>query len=143
MTHQSSRRARILHVRAVEYKVAAARDGAARTALAKLTNMADRLATLRADLHFEHGIHRGSHIQSVFELSHRLSDTAALLANRVSNAQRKCERHGHVRNLARQREDSARRLFQKSARDAALLQEQRAAANHRFPRKRKIGAPDV
>lgn len=136
MTALAQRRARILRVRAIEHRVAAARLAQADAAVANLDRISGRLATLRRSLTTTSGRTSGLALNAMAEMSHRLEIATVSLVTPTSDAERARARVSGERLKARQREESAGRLHERAFREENETREVRALAD-RPHRKRK------
>lgn len=72
MSASAARRARLLRLRIVEHRIAAARLVAAESAHAAVTTVCDRVAAMRDAIAVVSGRHAGYHLQSLSEMTERL-----------------------------------------------------------------------
>lgn len=114
MTGLSQRRARILRVRAIEHRAAAARQSAADKKIADLLGVARRLGDLRDSLIPTMGPSAGAALQAMNELQSRLADAESSLAQPIRHARELREHAWSVRIAAHGRELGADRLHSKA-----------------------------
>jgi Holliday junction resolvasome RuvABC ATP-dependent DNA helicase subunit len=123
----SQRCARILRVRSVEHRVAAARQAAAEQRVVQLVGVARRLGDLRDSLRPKPGFSDGQSLHAMAEMEERLRRAAGELEQPLSHAEAHHEQATLARLVARTREDGAERLRDKSAyreESAAMLREE-------------------
>jgi hypothetical protein len=128
----SKRRARILRVRVIEHRVAAARQSAAEQRVTELLGVARRLDDLRASLSPTEGATTGAMLQSKNELRSRLGRAETELQNPIRRAEDDHQQASSSRLLARAREEGAERLRNKAASAEDHLMATRLDANRPF-----------
>lgn len=122
MTALSKRRMRIVRVRAIEHRIAAARNAEAERRSAELVGVATRLANLRHGLCPQPGSADGQTLQAMAEMAQRLDRAEGELVQPMQQADAHQQRTWLARLAARAREESSVRL-----RDRAAATEQYAA----------------
>jgi hypothetical protein len=132
MTSKSTRRARIMKVRAIEHRAASSRLVSADAAAANLLRISDRLGALRKSLVAKHGQTLGLALIASAELSHRLEAAALSLVQPISDADRACARIRGERLVARRHEDGASMLHERAVRVEAQLADERESAARPF-----------
>lgn len=133
------RRERIARVRRVEYAQAAAHATAAETQLAALESSEGKLTSLRSSLSWELGDFAAETLASRAELALRLDEARFGLTDAIANARAVVEVRKEERIEARKRQESAEKLGERAADDAARLAERRAAGDVRLRTVRTIG----
>ncbi len=136
MSALAQRRARILRVRAIEHRIAAARLAQADAAVANLDRIASRLAALRRSLTTTSGQTSGLALSAMAEMSQRLEAATVSLVTPTDDAERARARVSGERMKARQREESAGKLHERAFREENENREVRALAATPY-RKRK------
>ena len=106
---------RIVRVREIEHRVAAARHAAAERRVADLLEVARRIEMLRSSLGTSQGESDGQSLKAMSELLSRLGKAEGDLARPIGEAEAIRERASVVRLAARTREDGAGRLREKAA----------------------------
>lgn len=140
MTRLSHRCARILRIRSVEHRVAAAQMEAAERRVGELFGVARRIGDLRTSLRASPGKTTGQALNAMAEMEGRLATAESRLAQPIRQAALHRDQATAARLVARCREDGADRLREKAAsteESAAML---RADANRPFRRaQRRLG----
>jgi hypothetical protein len=129
---QTDRRARVLRVRAIEHRAAAARLANADAVIANLSRIAGRLAMLRQSLAAEHGGTFGVSLNAMAEMSLRLEAATVSLVRPINEAE-SVRAHVETERLsARRREESAAKLHGRALLFDEQLLESRYIANLPF-----------
>jgi hypothetical protein len=115
MSGPSDRCGRILRVREIEHRVAAARQAAAERRVADLHEVARRIGMLRSSLGTSEGEIDGQSLKAMSEMVSRLGKAEGDLSRPIGEAEAIRERASVVRLAARTREDGASRLQEKAA----------------------------
>jgi hypothetical protein len=137
MSGTADRRARLLRLRKIEHRVAAAKLATADAAVANLNRIDERLVALRAGLGAKTGETRGAALNIIAEMSQRLDAARVGIAAPMSEADaRRVDMHSR-RIKARQKEDSAEKLHGKALRIEVIESVRRADANRPY-RKRQL-----
>jgi len=124
----AARRARLLRLRTVEHRVAAARAVAADTAHAAVANVCDRVEQLRNGIGVAARGYIGHDLQSLCELSHRLDRARIGLQPSLDEAQAVREARGDERIAARIAEERLSRIHVKALQREAAEHDVRAAS---------------
>lgn len=132
MTSLSQRRARIVRVRTIEHRVAAAKQSAAEQRVASLLGVARRLDDLRASLRTREGVTLGASLQAKEELRGRLARAERDLAGPIRSAEDQHQDASALRLLAKAREEGAERLRNKAISTEEHLQAIRQDASRPF-----------
>lgn len=123
MSRRCERAGKIVRVRAIEHRVAAARLAVAERRIAELLGVVSRIGSLRASLRTRLGTTDGQSLRSMSEMLLRLGRAEIDLAQPISRAEAHHQRASAVRLAARSREDGAERF-----RDKAVAGEESATA---------------
>lgn len=115
MSKLSTRRARIVRVRAIEHRLAAIRQTTAEQRIADLLGIASRLDGLRAGLMPHSGRSSGASLQAMSELHGRLGQAENALQQPISQAEVRHDQARAARLLARMQEEGAERLRERAA----------------------------
>lgn len=129
MTRLSQRCTRVLRVRSVEHRAAAARQAAAERHIVELLGVASRLGDLRDSLRPELGPSDGQSLHAMAEMEGRLRRAAGALAQPISLAEAHHEQASLARLVARTREDGAERLRDKACAKEVIAATLREDAN--------------
>jgi hypothetical protein len=132
MRKLSERASRIVRVRAIEHRVAAARQAAAERRIADLLGIAGRIGSLRSSLCVSEGATGGQALRAMTEMLQRLGRAEADLAQPIVQAEAHHRQAFAVRLEARSREDGAERLRDKVAAGEAGAIALREASNRIF-----------
>lgn len=132
MSKLVARRARILRLRAIEHRVATAKQAHADAALANLEQIAGRLSDLRTSLAAEAGETSGLVLKSMTEMSTRLDHARASLTQPISEAEHRQALVKVERLAARQKEESAAKLHDRATDSENRAADLRASANRPF-----------
>ena len=122
MSRLSQRCARIVGVRSVEHRVAAARMIAAERRVGELLGVARRIGDLRTSLRPELGTTNGQILQATADMQRRLERAEGDLEHPIRQAAAKRDLATAERMVARTKEDGASRL-----RDKAVTRQEAAA----------------
>jgi hypothetical protein len=115
MSRLSERATRIVRVRTIEHRVAAARQAAAERRIAELIGIASRLSTLRSGLRIGEGATDGQALKAISEMLLRLRRAEGDLARPIIQAEAHHRHAFAVRLAARGREDGAERIRDKAS----------------------------
>lgn len=115
MSRHVDRCGRIVRVREVEHRVAAARQAAAERRVTDLLEVARRIDALRSSLGTSQGESDGQSLKAMSEMLSRLGKAEGDLARPIGEAEAIRERASLMRLAARTREDGAGRLREKTA----------------------------
>jgi hypothetical protein len=136
MTSLSTRRARILHVRKLEHRIAKAQANSADAAVDKLDRISRRIDTLRLSLHPKDERASGRQLRAMGEMQQRLAQAQDDLAQPIGNARDESAHFADLRHAAHLREEGAIRLHDMAVHNAAATAALRTDANRPFrPRK--------
>lgn len=122
------RRERIARVRRVEHAQAAAFAAAAEKHLDSLETSEQRITQLRASLSWELGGFDAATLASRAELALRLDEARFGLSDAITGARAAVEARRDERIEARRKQESAEKLGERAAADAARQAERRAGA---------------
>jgi len=125
----SERCNRLLRVRVVEHRVAAAREAVAERRIIELLGVARRIGDLRASLRPVLGPSEGQSLHAMTEMHDRLGRAEGDLAQPISAAEAHHEQAWAARLAARSREDGTERLRGRAAAGEERVQSLRADAN--------------
>ncbi len=131
MSSTVQRRERIARVRRVEHVQAAAAAAQAEAQLQSLESSAARVLDLRLTLTTGVGSMAAGTLAARGELAHRLDVARFGLADAIASARATAAARSAERIEARIRQESAERLVERAAGDAALLAERRMVASAR------------
>lgn len=137
MNRRSERCVRVLRVRSVEHRVAAARLVSAEKRIGDLLGVAQRIADLRSGLRPGLGSTCGQLLNAMAEMKTRLERAESDLAHPIRQAAVHRDQATAARLLARSREDGAERLHDKALaceESAAVL---RGQANNPFQQRKR------
>lgn len=132
MKNQATRRARILKVRAIEHRAATANLATADAAVANLNRISGRLSNLRRGLVSEQGEFIGLALKANAEMSQRLEHAKASLVQPIRDAEYARSRVKAERLIARRREDSAAKLYDRAVRSDERRADEQASASQPF-----------
>jgi hypothetical protein len=138
MTRQSTRRARILRVRQIEHRIAAARLNNAGVEVANLKRIEQRIARLRVTLNPDHAMKTGTAFQAMHEMATLLDTATDVLAVPIDRAETTARHFEAQRNAAWMREDGAERLHAKSIREESYQSILRADAGRPFRKRNPL-----
>lgn len=136
MSQVAQRRARILRLRTIEHRVAAARLAQADAAHSAVAQVALRVAALRDQVNVAEGLQNGSDLQSMGELADRLDRARMGLDRSLAEAADVRDARDAERVAARLKEDRTGRVHAEATRRETAERELRAAAS-RSPRTKK------
>ncbi|NIJ31989.1 hypothetical protein [Sphingomonas oligoaromativorans] len=139
MSNLVKRRERIARVRRVEHVQAAGAAAAAEAQLQSLEHSAARVLDLRLSLTSEVGSMMASTLAARGELAHRLDVARFGLADAIAGARATAHTRAAERIEARIRQESADRLVERAATDAAAVAERRMASSVRARAYRSMG----
>jgi hypothetical protein len=128
----SQRRSKIVRVRSIEHRLAAAREAAAERRIAELLGVARRISDLRASLRPHAGPSGGQSLQATGEMQLRLERAENDLQQPIRQAEARHEQAWTERMLARSREDGAGRLCEKATAGEERATQLREDANRPF-----------
>jgi hypothetical protein len=140
MTALSKRRARIVSVRALEHRIAAARHARAQREAQSLADVAQRLAQLNAGLGAGRGRAIGQTLNAICEMSLRLNKAGADLAAPMRHAEAQEDAARAARLCAHRDQESATRLHTKAVAREGYESALRADANRPFRKRQPTGA---
>jgi hypothetical protein len=132
MTCGTIRRARLMRLRIIEHRMAAARLAKAEAELFQLMQVTNRIGTLRIGLCPLLGDASGLSMKSNAEMAQRLDLASARMAAPIQDAQEHCMISNEQRIKAQQREDSAVKLYDRAVIDKEKACTLRADANRPF-----------
>lgn len=124
----AKRRQRLLHLRAIEHRIAAADLARADAALANVAAVEARIARLRDGIETSIGSASGRELQSLAELAARLDRARAGLEVSRANADAERSAREEQRHLAYRAEEQAERLHSRALAAETAAREQRIAA---------------
>ncbi|GAA3894281.1 hypothetical protein GCM10022276_11840 [Sphingomonas limnosediminicola] len=139
MSRLSQRCNRILRVRVVEHRVAAAREAAAERRIAELLGVARRIGDLRASLRPALGSSHGQSLHAMSEMHERLGRAEGDLSHPISAAEARHEQAWAARLAAGTRKDGTERLRDRAAAGEERGQSLRDDANRPTRIRRKRG----
>jgi hypothetical protein len=135
MTSTTARRARLLRLRSIEYRIAKAKLARADAALVNLERIAGRIAALKDGLGAGVGGTSGMALKAMAEMVLRLDTARSGMTAPMSEAEARRAEFNALRIAAQHKEDSAAKLHDKAATTEAATRDLRADANrpHRKP----------
>jgi hypothetical protein len=129
------RRERIARVRRVQHTQAAALSAAAEMQLSNLESSEQRLTSIRASLSWELGDFSAATLASRAELGLRLDEARFGLIDAIAGARATFEAREAERIEARKNQESAEKLGERAAAEAARAAERRMSAMRGSPRR--------
>lgn len=114
MSGISTRRARLLRLRTIEHRVAAARQAKADAACNNLSQISQRLSMLRVGLGTSKGGTTGLALKSMTEMSARLDNATHSMVEPINEAESRLSEYRHLRLQARQKEEGAAKLHDRA-----------------------------
>jgi hypothetical protein len=136
MTAPSTRRARLLCLRNIEHRIAAAKLARADANIANLGRIAQRIAVLKAGLGASAGATNGMALNAMTEMTIRLDAARAGIVAPINEAEARRAEFDALRICARQKEESTAKLHQKALKSDAAAHDLRADANR--PHRKRI-----
>jgi predicted amidohydrolase len=128
VTAASTRRARLLRLRAIEHRIATAAFAQADAEFANVSTVAERLAGLRAGITMPDGETSARDFHCLAELSARLDVARDRLDRSLADADRSRADRARARGIAHLAEERAKKLHAKAAQREAAEREMRADA---------------
>lgn len=131
MSNRVRQCSRLVRVRSIQHNLAALVADHAFRRVEALESSAGQLARLRDGFAPEQGTSSGAIIASLGEIAMRLDAARDGLGKTITGARAQAAASGEARLAARQRQESAQRITDKAAADAARKAEKKQAASPR------------
>ncbi|MEK6638619.1 MAG: hypothetical protein AABY88_11105 [Pseudomonadota bacterium] len=129
MTVSAARRARLLHLRTIEHRVAKAKLARADATLINLERVIGRIEEIRSSLGAGEGGTSGMALKAMSEMSSRLESARNGMATPLSEAIARRAEFDALRNTARIKEEGATKLYERAMMTDAVSRDLRADAN--------------